>query len=120
MEIADRLEPCLALYMIIAWRALFVTMFGRIYPALRCEFIFTKEEWQAVHLVLNQTPLPSIPPSLGEIIPMIGRLGGHLGRKCDGHPESQINLEGVQNLFCEELHSSWQNQFCTPVWKPSA
>jgi len=64
LETIDRLEPCLALYMIIAWRTLFVTMFGRIYPDIDCEFIFTKEEWQAVHLVLNQTPPPSSPPSI--------------------------------------------------------
>lgn len=86
LETVDRLEPCLALYMIIAWRTLFITMFGRIYPDLDCEFIFTRKEWQAVHLVLNQSPLPSIPPPLSEMILMIGRLGGHLGRKRDGPP----------------------------------
>lgn len=98
LETLDRLEPCLALYMIIAWRILFVTMFGRIYPALNCELIFTKEEWQAVHLVLNQTPLPSLPPSLGEIIPMIGRLGGHLGRKHDGPPGPKSIWIGLRRI----------------------
>lgn len=54
LETVDRLEPCLAFYMIIAWRILFITMFGRIYPNLNCEVIFDSKEWQAVHLVLNQ------------------------------------------------------------------
>lgn len=98
LETIDRLEPCLALYMIIAWRTLFVTMFGRIYPDIDCEFIFTKEEWQAVHLVLNQTPPPSSPPSISEIIPMIARLGGHLGRKHDGEPGPTSIWIGLQRM----------------------
>jgi len=84
--------------MIIAWRTLFVTMFGRIYPDVDCEFIFTKEEWQAVHLVLNQTPPPSSPPSISEIIPMIARLGGHLGRKHDGDPGPTSIWIGLQRM----------------------
>jgi len=64
-------------------------LFGRIYPEFDCEFIFTKEEWQAVHLVMNQTPLPSSPPALSEILSMIACLGGHLGRKHDGSPGPQ-------------------------------
>ena len=98
LETADRLEPCLALYMIVAWRTLFVTMFGRIYPDLDCEFIFTREEWQAVHLVLNQTSLPSIPPKISEIIPMIARLGGHLGRKNDSPPGPKSIWIGLQRM----------------------
>ena len=48
-------------------------------PIQNCELIV--EEWQAIHLVLNQTPLPATSPSISEIIPMIARLGGYLGRK---------------------------------------
>jgi len=98
LESIDRLEPCLALYLIIAWRTLFVTMFGRIYPDFDCEFIFTKEEWQAVHLVLNQTALPTSPPTLGEFIRMLARLGGHLGRKHDGPPGPQSIWIGLQRM----------------------
>jgi hypothetical protein len=98
LEKPERLEPCLAIYMIIAWRVLFITMFGRSYPELDCELIFDSKEWQAVHLVLNQTPLPLIPPSIGEIIPMIGRLGGHLGRKHDGPPGPKSIWIGLQRM----------------------
>jgi len=98
LETIDRMEPCLALYLIIAWRTLFVTKFGRIYPYLDCEFIFTREEWQAVHIAVNQTALPSSPPSLGEMLSMIAHLGGHLGRKHDGPPGPQSIWIGLQRM----------------------
>lgn len=98
LETAERLEPCLALYMIIAWRILFVTMLGRIYPELDSELIFTSEEWQAVYLVLNQTPLPLTPPTISEMIPMIARLGGYLGRKHDSPPGPKSIWIGLQRM----------------------
>jgi hypothetical protein len=98
LETADRLEPCLALYMIVAWRILFVTMLGRIYPGLDCELIFTSEEWQAVYLVLNQTPLPPTPPTISELTPMIARLGGYLGRKHDSPPGPKSIWIGLQRM----------------------
>jgi len=88
----------MALYMIIAWRTLFVTLFGRIYPDLDCEFIFTFEPWQAVHLVLNQTSLQKIPPKISEIIPMIARLCSHLGRKNDREPGPTSIWIGLQRM----------------------
>ena len=98
LETADRLEPCLALNMIVAWRILFVTMLGRIYPELDCELVFEPEEWQAVYLVLNQTPLPPTPPSISEIIPMIARLGGYLSRKHDSPPGPKAMWIGFQRM----------------------
>ncbi len=98
LETCARFEPCLALYLIIAWRILFVTKFGRIYPELDCEFIFTRDEWQAVYLVMHQTPLPKSPPSLSEMLDQIARLGGHLGRKHDGPPGAKSIWIGLQRM----------------------
>lgn len=98
LETAERLEPCLALDMIVAWRILFVTMLGRIYPELDCELIFEPEEWQAVHFVLNQTQLPPTPPSISELIPMIAQLGGYLGRKHDSPPGPKAIWIGLQRM----------------------
>jgi len=105
LETAERLEPCLALYMIVAWRILFVTMLGRIYPELDCELIFEPEEWQAVHFVLNQTPLPPTPPSISELIPMIAQLGGYLGRKHDSPlgPKSNLDWITANARFCVDF-----------------
>ena len=59
-----------------------------------CELIV--EEWQAIHLVFNQTPLP---PSISEIIPTIARLGGYLGRKNDSPPWSKIYFVYNDELY---------------------
>ncbi|GJQ48443.1 MAG: hypothetical protein HKUEN01_08290 [Candidatus Kuenenia stuttgartiensis] len=40
LETAERIKPCIALYMIVAWRVLFVTMFGRECPDLPCTALF--------------------------------------------------------------------------------
>jgi hypothetical protein len=71
---------------------------------LDCEFIFTREEWQAVHIAVNQTALPSSPPSLGEMLSMIAHLGGHLGRKHDG-PWTSIHLDWITKnaRFCADF-----------------
>ena len=35
-EDADRYLPCLALYMVVAWRVMYVIMLGREYPDMSC------------------------------------------------------------------------------------
>ena len=62
LETLERLQPALAVYMIIAWRVLFVTMLGRRYPNLPCDVVFATEEWQAVYIVTKRRPAPNKPP----------------------------------------------------------
>jgi len=50
LETKDRFDACLTLYMIIAWRILYMTMLARTYPSASCEIIFTEEEWKTVWL----------------------------------------------------------------------
>ncbi len=75
----DRLEPALALYLIIAWRIQYLTLLGRTTPELPCNAVLDPAEWQAVYVAIHHQPLPAM---LG----WIARLGGHLGRKGDGPP----------------------------------
>jgi len=44
-ETEKRFAVCLAFYLIIAWRVLYVTMLGREYPNIDCEVLFDKAEW---------------------------------------------------------------------------
>jgi hypothetical protein len=81
-----RLQPCLAVYMIAAWRILNVMMLGRHCPDLPCDILLTEAEWKSAWQVRRQTPPPESPPALGEMISILSSLGGHLGRKCDGLP----------------------------------
>ncbi len=63
----ERLRPALALYMIVAWRVLYLTMMGRECPELPCELVFETSEWRAVYLVATKSPPPSSPPTLNTI-----------------------------------------------------
>ena len=96
LEHIDRLEPALALYMIIAWRVLYLMRLGRQCPELACDVVFDDEEWRAVYLVSTQQLPPAEPPPLAEILAMVASLGGHLGRKGDGSPGPKAIWIGLQ------------------------
>lgn len=89
---------CLALYMIVAWRVLFLTMMGRACPEVSCEIFFEKCEWQAVYAVLKKEKPPKESPTLYSMIVMIAKLGGFLGRKSDGFPGPQVMWTGLQRM----------------------
>ncbi|MEZ5581560.1 MAG: IS4 family transposase [Candidatus Competibacteraceae bacterium] len=85
----ERLEPALALYLIIAWRILYLTVLGRTCPELPCDAVFADQEWHAAYIVTYRQPPPETPPSLNEMIGMIAAFGGFLNRKGDGFPSSE-------------------------------
>lgn len=97
-EHEDRLQVCVAMYLIVAWRVLYVLMMGRAYPELPCEAIFSAEEWKAVYVIANGQAAPTTPPTLEEIIVMIAELGGYLDRKHDGPPGPQTMWIGLQRM----------------------
>ena len=97
-ETEKRFAVCLAFYIIIAWRVLYVTMLGREYPNIDCEVLFDREEWQTLYIVEKREPPPEEPPPLGVIILMLAGFGGFLGRKHDGFPGPQPIWIGLQRL----------------------
>lgn len=92
----DRLEVALALYMIVAWRVLFLLMLGRTTPEISCEVALAPEEWKAVYLVTQKKKPPHQPPWLQEMLVMIAQLGGFLARKGDGLPGPKALWIGLQ------------------------
>lgn len=92
----DRLEVALALYMIVAWRVLYLIMLGRTLPEISCEVVLAPEEWKAVYLVTQKKRPPRQPPLLQEALVMIARLGGFLARKGDGLPGPKAIWIGLQ------------------------
>lgn len=97
---------CVALYTIIAWRILYLTMLGRSYPDLSCDVVFEAHEWQSVYAVSTKKPIPKEPPSLHVIIIMIAKLGGFLGRKSDGYPGSKVMWIGIQRM--KDFAQAWE------------
>lgn len=96
LETLDRLRPALALYMIVAWRVLFLTILGRACPELPCDRVFETEEWQAIYIVAQRRRPPPTPPALNDIVRMIAGFGGFLGRKQDGEPGPKVMWIGLQ------------------------
>jgi hypothetical protein len=96
---ADRIETCLGVDMVVAWRIYHLTMLGREVPEVPCTVFFKDVEWKALCCYVNKTPVaPEKPPSLSEAIYMVGGIGGHLGRKSDGYPGTQTLWRGLQRL----------------------
>jgi len=96
LKTVDRLKPCLALYIIIAWRILYITMLGRSCPEMPCNAVFEDEEWQAAYIVVCRCSPPKVPPGLDKMVRMIASLGGFLNRKGDGYPGPQTIWLGMQ------------------------
>ena len=96
---ADRLEACLAIDMVVAWRIFHLTKLGRETPDVPCTVFFEEYEWQALMTYVSQSPeRPTQPPTLGEAVRMVAGLGGFLGRKSDGGPGTQTVWIGLQRL----------------------
>lgn len=96
---ARRLENCLAIDMVVAWRIQHLTWLGRETPDLPCTVFFEDEEWKALVGFINQTPIvPATPPTLRQAIVMVASLGGYLNRKSDGEPGTDTMWRGLQRL----------------------
>jgi hypothetical protein len=116
LENADRLKRHLALFSIIAVRLMYVTYLARTQPELPATGMFSAEELEALHIRVHKTPKPTQPPTLREAVRMIGRLGGHLGRKGDGEPGVTVLWRGWTSLHetIEALRAYKQSQGLTP------
>jgi hypothetical protein len=86
LETAARLRPCLALYHLVAWRVLYVTMLGREAPDLPCDALFAEEEWKSAWMICTDKPPPKKPPPLQVFLPLLAELGGYNNRKHDLPP----------------------------------
>ena len=95
----DRLKNVLALYLIIAWRVLYLAQVGRACPELPCTALFSEAEWQAVVMVVTKKPPPATPPSLDTVVRMIAGFGGFVGRRGDGSPGITSLWIGLQRAM---------------------
>jgi hypothetical protein len=96
---ANRLEACLAIDLVVAWRIYHLTKLGRETPQAPCTVYFEEAEWKALMIFTTQNPVPpTTPPSLREAMHRVAGLGGFLGRKGDGEPGTQTLWLGLQRL----------------------
>jgi len=94
---AERIERALALYMVVAWRIAFLMRMGRNCPDLDAALFFERDEWRGTYILNGKKP-PAAPPRLNDVIRLIARLGGFLGRKGDGEPGVKTIWLGLQRV----------------------
>jgi hypothetical protein len=100
LEEAERLKRYLTLFSIIGVRLMHVTYLARAEPDLPATAVFTGEEVEALHIRVTKALPPADPaPTLREMVRMLGKLGGHLGRKCDGEPGVTVLWRGWTSLY---------------------
>lgn len=100
LETAARLKRYLALFSIVAFRLMHVTYLARVSPTAPSTDVFSYEEVEALYIRVKRVRLPeNHVPSLGEVVHMIGGLGGHLGRKGDGAPGITVMWRGLMRLL---------------------
>ena len=103
-EHIDRVERSLGLYLIAAWRTLFVTRLGRECPDMNCEAVFEPSEWKSVWMATQRKSPPKKPPALQEIVVLIAQLGGYVLRK-NSDPGTQTVWIGMQRMY--DLAMAW-------------
>jgi hypothetical protein len=106
-EHINRLLSCLAVYLIVAWRTLYVCRLGRSCPDISCEAVFEPAEWKSVWKVVHGTAPPVAPPRLGALVRLVAQLGGYVNRKRSDPPGPQTIWIGMQRMhdfaLCWEL-----------------
>lgn len=97
----ERLENCLGIDLVVAWRVLALSRQARQNPEAPLEAFLDASEIRVLK-ALMQTDHPTQPPvatlGLREAVRRIAQLGGFLGRKCDGEPGVQTLWRGLQHF----------------------
>ncbi len=100
LEEAERLKRYLTLFSIIGVRLMHVTYLARAHPDRPATEAFSREEVEALHIRVTRALPPTDPaPTLRDMVRMLGRLGGHLGRKGDGEPGVTVLWRGWTSLY---------------------
>jgi transposase Tn5 family protein len=99
LETPERLERCLAVYMIIAWRLHYLTHLARAYPHVPCSAVFEDTEWRTIYLLYHHKRPPQKPPPLRTMIRMLAQLGGFLARTGDGEPGVETVWRGYMEML---------------------
>jgi hypothetical protein len=96
---ADRLEACLAIDLVVAWRIFHLTKLGRETPDIPCTACFEDDEWKALVVYATKNPVPPpTPPTLREAVLLLACLGGFLARKGDKQPGTEVLWKGLPIL----------------------
>lgn len=114
---ADRIEACLGIDMVVAWRIFHLAKLGRETPDVPCTVYFEDIEWHALVGYMTKSAIPpQTPPTLHAAMRMVAKLGGFLGRNGDGEPGTQTLWLGLQRL--DDIVAGWK--IVSELLKPTA
>jgi hypothetical protein len=107
-ETLPRMLACTAVFLIVAWRTLYVCRLGRSCPDVDCDLIFDPAEWQSVWSVTHRgEPLPAKPPPLSVMVRLIATLGGYVDRPNRRDPPGVETVwKGLQRMT--DLAWAWE------------
>jgi hypothetical protein len=97
-ETADHLKRAVAIYLVIAWRIMLMTLLGREAPELPPDVLFSDLEIEVLTAYAKTRRDVRPPTTLGTAVMLVGRMGGHLERKSDPPPGHQVLWLGYQQL----------------------
>lgn len=101
LETVERLQRCLTLDLIVAWRVLALSRAARRSeaPPEPVSQWLEEHQWKALWCHVHRcTNPPASAPSIHEAQRWIAQLGGFLARKGDGHPGPMTLWRGLQRL----------------------
>jgi len=94
-----RLENCLAIDLVVAWRVFHLTMLGRECPDLPASVCLEEAEWKVLTAKYTGA-VPEEPPKLRDAVNWLGRLGGYIARPKDYLPGVTTIWRGLISLLC--------------------
>jgi hypothetical protein len=104
---ADRLIRYLTVMSVVAWRLFMITLIGRTNPSLSCAGFLSESEWKTLNVKYSKNHHSStMPPTIGEAVVLIARLGGYLDRRSDPPPGTITLWRGWKRLV--DLTEGWE------------
>jgi len=100
LKTAARIQVLLPFFCATAARLVQLTYWARTEPNAPCTVALSELEWTVAWRKTHGAPVPGgmKAPTIAEAVRMIGRLGGHLGRKGDGMPGVRSLWKGWRDL----------------------
>ena len=98
-QTARRLERAIVIDLVIAWRILAMTRLARLAPGSSVAGWLERGQWEVLwcHAKREREP-PREPPTIGEAVLWIARLGGHTGPAKKRPPGTTTLWRGLQRL----------------------
>ena len=108
---AERLKRAIAIYLVIAWRVMLMTLLGREVPDLPPQVLFSEIELEVLEAFARSRRDLKSPARLGDATHLVARLGGYLGRKNDYPPGHEAIWVGYTKLEAMSAGVALERQF---------